>query len=923
MRPVRLTLTAFGPYLSRTVFELDKLGTKGLYLITGDTGAGKTTIFDGITYALFGEVSGQNRNARMLRSTFAGPETLTEVELEFEYKGNRYRVKRNPGGYDRKASRGDGVTQQNNVAELYLPDGTTCSGAENVTKKIVELLGIDRSQFVQIAMIAQGDFQKLLFADTATRELIYRKIFNTASYDRLEKELSRRLKEMQGEAEFQRRDVMSNINRASCSPESLYEDELEKAKNNDSLCQDKIDVLNEIIGEDERILSRLEKDITKLSGDIDEAKRIGSKKEEYMDAVRTLEERNSEKKNLEAQLCGLKESLSSVEPNLEECRQIADTVAALNERKSDYDILDDKIHEQDDTSASMKRMENARTVLETGIKGLEKKLEDDRGELQKVEKAGVESFLYQAKWDECYNKKVAVGKIQTNYESYENASKRLRSTQEAFEKAMADYTCRKEEYDSMNSAFLKEQAGILAEGLEEEKPCPVCGSLHHPLLAKKSLDAPTEEELKAAKEQAEEAREISESLSLKAGSEKSAMEEKKDTIMQMTKEELGDDVEFADIPAVISEMTSSLIKDMNDYKALKDEAEKKERRKESLQNSIPQQEERINQEKGKISSLDMEIAAKKTALTILESNIQELRTKLQYRSKQQLLDKIKELEARSDALQRQYDQKKSAVDECSSLIVSVSGSIGELEAKVTSLSEYEGIQVADLDELNRRKVRLDGERDEVLLRSRTNLAARDNIESISKELGDLEAKISTMKVLSDTANGTLSGKEKIKLETYVQMTFFDRIVERANLRFLVMSGNQYELQRRGKQDNLSTRAGLELDVVDHNSGGTRDVKTLSGGEQFMASLSLALGLSDEIQEGKGGIQLDTMFVDEGFGSLDSETLEKAMKALYLLGEGNKLVGIISHVSELKERIDTQVYIEKKDGISSVSIRKGT
>lgn len=475
----------------------------------------------------------------------------------------------------------------------------------------------------------------------------------------------------------------------------------------------------------------------------------------------------------------------------------------------------------------------------------------------------------------------------------------------------------------MNRAFLDGQAGILAETLQEGTACPVCGSKTHPVPAKRQSGVPTEHELKEARRIADTAMETAANRSKCAGEAGGVVRAKEENLKRLT-EEFGEEIKDAEKERLAVLVTNMIVRCKTEVDMLGDNIARTEKellRKKELDDLIPKKEAQGKEAEQKMQSLAEQIAVAKTREEETNKQIKQTAGKLAFESRKQAEAQREELERKIALVQKALLTAEKNYHDCEKTIL-------ELQGKIAQLKEMQKEQpLAAAEERKMQKETVTQEKNSVLakqktvhLRLETNKRVLASISDKAKALAKLEAKWSWVKALSNTANGNLSGKEKIMLETYIQMTYFDRIIHRANIRFMVMSGGQYELKRREEAGNNRSQSGLELDVIDHYNGSVRSVKTLSGGEAFQASLSLALGLSDEIRSSANGIRLDTMFVDEGFGSLDEESLQQAIRALASLAEGNRLVGIISHVGELKQRIDKQIVVTKdKTGGSRAEI----
>jgi len=396
-------------------------------------------------------------------------------------------------------------------------------------------------------------------------------------------------------------------------------------------------------------------------------------------------------------------------------------------------------------------------------------------------------------------------------------------------------------------------------------------------------------------------------------------------LMQKASELFGtEEIEVQELADTSALLHKQLMKQINEILQKLQAEEENLRKKKQLEEELAAGEKRMAELQEELSDRKQELAAEETRCTELKKQAEELASSLPYTDRNEALQKKEELIGFIDSLRTELERAEQHYNECRTALTELKGRISQLENQLEQgddcCAEKEEARKA---ELSREKEILQGQLQKARTRISTNETVRKNIKETSGQLEILEERWTWVKSLSNTANGNITGKEKVMLETYIQMTYFDRIILRANRRLMSMTGGQYELVRRQVAENNRSQSGLELDVIDHYNGSQRSVKTLSGGESFKASLSLALGLSDEVQSSAGGIRLDTMFVDEGFGSLDEESLQQAIRTLAGLSEGNRLVGIISHVGELKEKIDRQVLVTKeKSGGSRVEILVG-
>ncbi len=909
MRPIRLTLSAFGPYSGRTVLELDKLGERGLYLITGDTGVGKTTIFDAITFALYGEASGDNREPSMFRSKYALPTTPTEVELIFSYNGKTYTVKRNPE-YERPKAHGEGTTTQKAEAELIYQDGRVLTKQREVDEAIRNIMGINRNQFLQIAMIAQGDFLKLLFAPTEERKKIFRQIFNTQLYQTIQDKLKRDSSLAWDECEAVRNSIKQYICGIASEENDIQSRKVREAKNGTLPTADIEALLEELIAEDGEKERKLDESIKKTDEELEIININLGKINEKEKTEKALADTKNKYFEEEKQNIILKEALETEKNQAPESEKLLKSKATIEAELPRYDAIDALSEEILTLGSSIQKAETKLKKDKEDAITKESEFKKTKEEFELLADAGEGKEKLTNQYEKAKSKQDKLLKLANGFADYKAKKEELNGAREKYKLESDKSKKATDEYEEKNRAFLDEQAGIIAERLTEGQPCPVCGSLEHPCIAQKSAKAPTEAQLKKLKINADEAKNKAESASGECKSINAAAEEKKKQIEEIIAELWGE-CEFEEAEnkhEAESEAISSEIKDLT--KKIKAE-EKRISRKNELSSLIPTEEAAIETLKKELADRSTKLESDKTSLKVkADQKASELAT-LHFQSKKDAAGYIDKAGKTVENIKKKLEKAQNEYAESEKRLSGYKTAAEELTKQLASEENFD--KKAELDKKQDSETRRKSDFDEqkkVHSRLENNRKVLSGIKEKSESLIELEKRFTYLKALSNTANGNISGKEKIMLETYIQMTYFDRIIARANTRFMIMSGGQYELKRRKEADNFKSQSGLELDVIDHYNGSERSVKSLSGGESFKASLSLALGLSDEIQASAGGIKLDTMFLDEGFGSLDEESLNQAMNALSGLAEGNRLVGIISHVSELKTRIDRKIVVSK-------------
>lgn len=913
MRPLKITMSAFGPYAGEVTLDMQKLGKSGIYLITGDTGAGKTTIFDAISYALYGEASGNYRENTTLRSKYASVDTPTFVELEFEYNNEIYKINRNPE-YPRPNKRGEGFTKQSANAELVMPDGSVITKIKEVSAKVEEIIGINKNQFSQIAMIAQGDFRKLLNCETNERSKIFRKIFKTEPYHNIEIKLSSLFNELKRNREKEKSGIEQYINQLKCNENDTLSLELERAKSGDVLIEDVIKLAGEIINKDtleytktQKNIESINEEIEKINSNIKLYENQEATKKAYAKASAQLEELKTKRNECE-------KAYKSAEAQRERLDDLMRKINLINSKMPKYDELKSLENSINERTQSFEKSNNLLKLKQQEITLLEKEIDEKSKALEEVKGTDLLVQKLTVQKEEIKKKAEALKELKTEIDRCKTEQKNLKNAQSFAKSALDEYGALENEYNQIYIAFFNEQAGIIADELKDGEPCPVCGSTSHPNLARKSENAPSQADVESAQNLVKKAQEKADKARDTASALKSRFDEIAANVKSAAKKLFGtDDNVFDDYNSNIN----ALKKEYDDTLALLKTANEKLNLYQKLDKEIPKIQEKQKSLSDEISTLNTQKASDEAFISENTKRVTSIKSELDFESADLAKDKLKEYTNFSNDIKNAIEKSKNDFDDIKSKYDTQKGTKASLE---NALKEFKEIDLASLNEkslkLNEHKKDVDKTAKSLYSRIDSNKLLVDNISKKRDILKEYDDKYVWLKALSETANGDISGKEKITLETFVQMTYFDSIIRKANIRLLTMSDGQYELVRRSDAETLKKNEGLALDVIDHFNGSSRSVSTLSGGESFMASLCLALGLSDEIQSSNGGIKLDTMFVDEGFGSLDGEALDRALSALTSLSQGNRLVGIISHVDALCDRIDNKIVITKDRTIGS-------
>ncbi|MBR1750346.1 MAG: SMC family ATPase [Ruminococcus sp.] len=1092
MRPIKLEMAGFGSYIRPTVIEFDKLGN-GVYLICGDTGAGKTTIFDAMTFALYGAPSGDNRSGESLRSKYALPSDETYVDFYFSVGKKEYRIKRNPA-YTREKKRGGGLTEEAASAIITLPDGRQKSGIKTVNELVCEdILKVSRDEFTQISMIAQGEFLKLLTTKTEDRQHIFRILFKTGKYDKLRAALADKCSEMRGnvrELELLKKSLLGNVTVKTPTEQT---DMLINGQLSDEETQQ---LLLSLTADDKELSGKLKSRVHAARNELQEVKKRLDSAKKLEEIQKSKNDAQAKKAEHEKKLEKTDEILKSISGNSERSKALLEEAAGIDSKIPQYTELDEKIKKADTLKRDIKALDDERVILvkqkdmndkqksaleerQTQLsdssvlekqavndlekvraenddnKALAKRIEDltslksecdekrrsykalesrisktkelitelskQRDELAKNKE--LKARLVEARLtlshsiDDAEKQRREYSQLLDDIKASKEAAALYRMTQQDHKQKLAEADAAAGEYRAANRLYLSSIAGIMAQELEDDAPCPVCGSTHHPNKAHRPDGAPTEQQVEELLEVSnihdKLAKECSE-LAAKQGGEAAALENKvKGSALRLLDKEYGSDeaqplaekriaeldesIRYSEqelknndsrskdidrqtdlIAASITELerkTASLEKTeqelsrlfgemsrlegslsqqkdetyaamqrmlgIDDIAKAQTETAKRERelknKADALEAEILKQRrgaqelERIKKELRDLSAISdkltdnekdllSRLSAAKGQLDEVERTVKTLRDSLKYESLEKAREESahlrKQAEGLTDALEKARNDRAQTERE----LAKIAGSLSELEA---SLKEY-----GDLDpEGDRQKGKalekhieeLEADADKVRQRLLANERAGEGLAKNAAEMQAAQGELSQIRELSETASGSMAGLEKLSLEAYVQGEYFDNILARANERLMLMTDGQYSLKR-AAADSIKSKTGLELDVLDHINDSKRSVKTLSGGESFMASLSLALGLSEEIQESAGGIRLDSMFVDEGFGTLDDTSLSLAIRALEGLSEGVRTVGIISHVAELQNTIEHQLIVKKHPDGTRVEIR---
>lgn len=1031
MRPLKITMQAFGPYAQKETIDFTVLGNRTMFVISGKTGSGKTTIFDAISYAIYGKASGEDRNGPELRSQFAPPSLLTEVSFEFKLKEKRYLITRSPQ-QEKKKERGDGTTTIGAKAELYSfneegEQEIIASSIRDVEEKIKEIIQIDSNQFRQILMIPQGEFRKLLTSDSKEKENILQRLFHTEMYKRIEERLkdqAQNLKKTVEQKVLVRNNALSNI--SSLFTEELtelieqssdndvvilplLEKEIQKMENEISIKENNLvqqnverDNLKKRLYEAEVVLKQMnmkdelqnrlnqlknqENDYKDLEEKIELAQKaaILAQQEEICHHLkRQIDQGELEKKQITTSLSQWQEKLAHAEEQYniqkdkeKDRKQIADKITWLKNMEQDvrkYAKLEEQLaHTNSELKSYSKKekvlMEERREfeVKVMTFKEKKKDLENQREQFLQLKEKISDLTIFLDKLKEYERAGTKWAKV----------SEEAISKQKEMEKVSQRYQDAKDVVEKVEEKWLTNQSYFLALQLKKNEACPVCGSTHHPEPAsiQENVHGVSEEDRKSAKADLTKMEQEKASIERKWFEVKSqATVLEQDVNERLVKIKALDTSFTHENSSIIINTIEDQLKQCNKEKAQIEENIKElvpiSNRIESIEAHLVTSLEQLDELRKKIQSLTIHFTEYNTTLQKMKDSIpEELRNIEHYnktcndskktleemeqiweKTQNHLLftkEKMQSESIRLESMERQVVQLKESLEKERDIFLdrmsnqgfstyrdyanskrpdheidqfkkNLQGYKEECRSIIDRLNELQqglqGVEIPKIEELNEslaaitEKINtLQQEMTNLLLMLKENKGIYHQVTTINLEVKKLEEQYKLVGHLYDISRG--QNVQRITFERYVLASFLDDILLEANTRLSKMTSGRYMLLRKSDRSKGNVQSGLELLVFDQYTGQERHVKTLSGGESFKASLSLALGLADVVQQHAGGISLETMFIDEGFGTLDPESLDQAIETLMDIQSSGRLVGVISHVPELKDRMEVRLEV---------------
>lgn len=863
MKPLSLTISAFGPYADETKIDFSIFDGNGIFLITGDTGSGKTSIFDAISYALYGTASGGNerRSVRSLRSDYAAPSTETFVSFTFEHRGTIYTVRRSPE-YERQKLRGEGTTTKVSEASFTCPaTGELLTKQEEVNQRIYALLGLTRTQFAQTVMIAQGDFREILTAKSDDRKKLFQKLFHTGIFADLQAELKEQNFTQKNMLEQLQQSIAMQIDRIRPEPDfPQYAMLLYHCENDIAL----------------EYVPKLLQDLLEF-----ETKHIKALTSQIQSTAKAME-------TLTAQLTEGKQH----NQNLKEVTNLLKKQKLHQEALPDIQTMTEKLLPAQRALRILPK-ESLYQQTQKALHDETKRLESAQKNLQILEEKlpAAQAAFDHAKQD--YNQYDSLAQRAAELEacipllqSYERCQKELQKKKDVLKQALLASNKQESNYQAIKLAFYRSQYGLIAADLQPNSPCPVCGALEHPSPAALSEHAATQADMEAAD-------------AARANAQKH--------LETTTQAHHAQETQLHQIHAALD--THKVSPDMEPA-SLQEQISRCKETMQSIQTALEQAERNLTQIQSSMEAARAQMQAAAQRLEPLEKQYTESFAQFQEAWREAgFIDEAsyqaakcseEQMQKMSDAIQAYQKEAAAIAAQLTSAQERVAGkpsvSLADLEEQYKACSEH----YAALQDTEKH--------------SHTKLAIHQTVfhelQRTKKQRDQIMQRYTILNDLYRTIAGQSSQKAKLSFETYVQQYYFKRVIVAANRRLHTLTEGMFTLRCKEEAKNMRAQVGLDLDVLDRSTGQWRDVSTLSGGETFMASLALALGLSDIVQAQNGGIRLDAMFIDEGFGSLDENALRQALKLLSDLSEGKRLIGVISHVTELKERIDRKIIVRK-------------
>lgn len=949
MKPLKLILSAFGSYGGTECVDFEKM-RQGLFLITGDTGAGKTTIFDGISYALYGQTSGRRRDGDMMRSQYASDTDETYVEFTFREMGETYTIRRNPTWFRRSRRKNRAgeyaLTKESGKVELTLPDGKVFPGKMKETdQKIIEIIGMDMNQFSQVSMISQGDFMKLLLASSKERKEIFSQIFPTRIYWQIQNSLAEQEKKLYGVLEDVRKSCQHEIENVQSLPESQYAKQWKEkgrfSEIDNSELMELLEAMNKEAKEREKELRVSLDSLEQLLAADKELREKEARRKQFFNERNRL---NEEVPTIRVQVKEAGQALAEIRSRYEnEWPKRQEQCLILEREMPEYEKLERE-------EAALKQLGKQLRECTLAAERTEKKETENKKicealeeEQQGLKDGGIRLNQAEQKLKECREKMAVLTQLWKKKESWEAFISEDESAKKRAMESFLDYQEMSRQHDRIYEQFIASQAGLMAQKLVEGEPCPVCGARHHPALCsedgllnqsdekaggrlEKIVDRRMVDAAKKHRESAEKAVEKArlkcQRLSEEGAALKSGILHDAERIIENS-EKLFENGNFWETVFDIGRVSQQALQEVKQqWQQAKGEVERFEENAVRLK-TLKKNQELLHEEYIKHVQQQAALMAEEKSRSESQAS---MKSKMSFTSKSEAEKYLSNLKREMEQLKQTLEKAETELEMWTGKLQIKQGQLGEREQMVKQAGEeaagaknrYSALlekagwpEETERQALELQRRELSGEEKDVYAVRQTNTKIYERLGRLLKDYGEEQENFARVRHLSRIANGQMAGMARIDFQTYMQRRYFQQMVYAANKRLTGMSGHQFLLECRSLEHlGRQGEAGLDLDVYSLVNDSIRDVKTLSGGESFMAALALALGMADVIQQEAGKIHVDTLFIDEGFGSLDENARNQAIRILNELAGDDRLVGIISHVNELKEQIEQKIVVKK-------------
>ncbi|MGN0287861.1 MAG: AAA family ATPase [Atopobiaceae bacterium] len=954
MRPLRLQMTAFGPYAGEVDLDFSRFGDHGLYLIYGDTGSGKTMLFDAIAYALFGRASG-DRDVRTLRSDFATPDVPTQVTLTFEHAGRTYVVQREPQqdlARKRKGAAGSSALSRHAAsAVLSCGDEVLASNTNQVNECVGDLLGLTYPQFRQVTMIAQGAFRDLLCAEPGMREEVLRKIFGTQDLQRFADVLAERSRDAQAQLDSERHEFQAAVQRLDLSgADGLHEFEALSAPEPALAADDCLKAVDSLLQTQRAQRSDADERVSQAKESLDTAQAELSRLTEAAQALEQLRQARSALGQAQRTQSEAEDSLTQADAAYQERHSaLVAREDQLSRSLERYDELDSWQRKAGDAQGRQTQAEAQQQKVQQRCDQLEHDVAQKTARIDSASTTPVLLERAKSELRQLEERREESAGLTSEAQELAAACDQLDDAAQVALKARAAAQSAREAADLVFDALVANDAGFLSARLRDGEPCPVCGSTLHPHPAPAATVKVDPDQLEKNRQMQSEAERQQRACERRYESISAQLGQRSKALAESAAQALGEDValnlgsgvgssdatsaggaQAADVAEAAAEGTGkhALLALASRLQKLTEGLDLQIQRHRTriqtlqqmldecaqLQKEVDQAQQTLQQLQQRKESLVLEAQSAAKDLAAAQAHLDALRESLHFSSKQEASEAVEQARSQRQELEAALDKAHSAHDAAVAAVASCSSTLEERQARLQQLGVAEDGPDPDPKKARKSLMIAQSQLAEAQKAQRhadllveKNATTREQMAQSAKKLPALERACEAANSVARIARGTTVGTNRVSFERYVLGFYFDQVITCANKRLSVMSNGHYTLLRNSEGGGAG-KQGLSLDVMDYATGKRRPVSSLSGGETFEASLSLALGLSDYAQQQAGGMHLDTVFIDEGFGTLDPESLELVMRVLSELASGDCLVGIISHVEELEKRIDRRIEV---------------